>query len=163
MWVFPYCKIFFFQSLIDILTKPSKHRKVIIPILKPKYKTLAVMYMVCKGYLWMHQSINPVFEFPLQSGLLTLELLFASFFPLAATVQSQCHVFVFQLHLFNYESVSQKKNKVIILQCEFPECLSGLDIWMKIMFEHINRKLELYCGFFESLECIWEDRNGNQK
>lgn len=31
------------------------------------------------------------------------------------------------------------------------------------MFEHINRKLELYCGFFESLECISEDTNGNQK
>lgn len=38
------------------------------------------MYMVGEGYLWMHQSINPIFEFLLQPALLTLELLF-SFFP----------------------------------------------------------------------------------
>lgn len=83
------------------------------------------MYMVGKGYLRMHQSINLIFEFLLQSALLTLELLFSSFFLLTVKVQFQCHIFVLQLHLFNYESVSQKKNKVIILQCEFSECLFG--------------------------------------
>lgn len=40
------------------------------------------MYMVGTGYLLMHQSINLIFEFLLQSALLTLELLFPSFFPL---------------------------------------------------------------------------------
>lgn len=40
------------------------------------------MHMVVKGYLWMHQSINLIFEFLLQSALLTLELLLSSFFPL---------------------------------------------------------------------------------
>lgn len=78
------------------------------------------MHTVVKGYLWMHQSINLIFEFLLQSALLTLELLLSSFFPLL----QQYSLKVFQLHLFNYESVSQK-NKVIILQCEFSECLSG--------------------------------------
>lgn len=38
-----------------------------------------------------------------------------------------------------------------------------IDTQMKIMYEHINRKQKLYCGFFESLERISEDKKETKK
>lgn len=77
----------------------------------------------------MHQNINLVSGVPIPSSYadfrISVSLFFFFFLILSAAVQSQCHISVFQLHIFNYESPSQKKNKVIILPCEFAECLSG--------------------------------------
>lgn len=73
----------------------------------------------------MHQNINLISGVPIPISYADLRTSVSIFFPLTAAVQSQCHIFVFQLHVFNYESLSQKKNKVIILPCEFAECLSG--------------------------------------
>lgn len=128
MWVLSHYLIFFFflLSLIDIIPHKSIwHRKIIIPILKQKDKTPAVTCTVDVGYLWMHQNINLFSGVPILISYDDLSTSVSIFFPLTAAVQFQRRIFVFQLHVFNYESLSQKKNKVIILPCEFAECLSG--------------------------------------
>lgn len=147
---------FFLQSLIGILTKSSNTGKIFIPILNPKYKTLAVMYMVGTGYLLMHQSINLIFEFLLQSALLTLELLFPSFFPLLQQYSLNATFLSFSCIYLIMSQYLRRRTKWLYCNVNFWNIYLVIDIWMKIMYEHKNRKLELYCGFFESLECISE-------
>lgn len=72
----------------------------------------------------MHQNINLISGVPISISFADLRIS-VSIFSFTAAVHSQCHIFVFQLHVFNYESLSQKENKAIILPCKFAECLSG--------------------------------------
>ena len=132
---------FFLLSLIHIIPHKSLlHRKIIIRILKPKYKTLAVTYMVGAGYLWMHRNINLISAVPIPITYADHRISVPIFFPLLQQYSLNTTFLSFSCMSLIMSHYPNRRTKWLYFYVNLQNVYLVIDTRMKIMYEHINRK-----------------------